>query len=246
MNLILNELERRVMGVLIEKQLTTGDYPMTLNSLTTACNQKSNRDPMMDLDEDAVWNTIEALRERGLASRVLPGGSSRVERYKHEIDTKLQWPKPQKAVLCELLLRGPQTLNELRTRASRMYAFENLDAVTAVLDALAQQSPPLVATLPRQAGQSAVRFTHLLYPPGEKPPTAPRPESAGDTGYSPPPATYPAPGAPAPSAAAPARSIASADVAVLQEQLEAMQSELAELHEEVAGLRRRLDSLEGR
>src|SRR5438034_6064399 len=145
MDLTLNELQRRVLGVLIEKQLTTGDYPMTLNALVNGCNQKSNRDPLLELDEDAVWNTLETLREKGLTSKVLPSGSYRVERFKHEIDTKLQWPKPQKAILCELLLRGPQTLNELRTRASRMYVFDNLEAVAAVLDTLAQQAPPLVA-----------------------------------------------------------------------------------------------------
>jgi uncharacterized protein YceH (UPF0502 family) len=234
----MNELERRVFAVLIEKQLTTGDYPMTINALVNACNQKSNRDPVMDLDEDAVWNTLEALRERGLVSKVLPPMGSRVERFKHEIDNKLQWPKPQKVILCELMLRGPQTLSELRTRGSRMYVFESAEAVSAVLDALAALSPPLVAAMSRVPGQREIRYTHLLYPPNEKPPSESAPaRSESADGFR--------GGASEPVRSAAAEFGGGGDSA-MREQLEALQSEVAELHEQVAGLRRRLDTLEGR
>lgn len=240
MNLLMNELERRVLGVMIEKQLTTGDYPMTLNALTAGCNQKSNRDPVLELDEDAVWNTVEALRERGLVARVLPPMGSRVDRFKHEIDAKLQWPKAHKAVLCELLLRGPQTPGELRTRASRMYPFETVDAVAAVLDALAAADPPLAAALPRVPGQREVRHTHLFYPPGQQPAVAAATarssasaeslrESTGGQAAGPPP-----------------RPAAADDLAAVQRRLEGLQSEVADLHEQIAGLRRRLEALEGR
>lgn len=160
----LNEVERRVLGVLIEKALAQPQYyPMTLNAIVVACNQKNNRDPVMELDEEAVWNTLEVLRAGGLVSRLLPGGASRVERYKHEVKEALGWEKPQRAILAELLLRGPQTVGELRGRCMRMYPFETTEAVVAVLDGLGTADPPLVATLPRQPGQSAVRHAHRLY-----------------------------------------------------------------------------------
>ncbi len=164
-----NELERRVLGVLIEKALSQpAYYPMTLTAITAACNQKSNRDPFMELDEDAVWNTVDVLRSRGLITRLLPGGSARAERFKHECSEKLGWEKPQRAIMAELLLRGPQTLNELRTRAARMYTFENNDAASATLETLIQRDPPHVRLLPRAPGQREPRYMHLLYPSEEQ------------------------------------------------------------------------------
>ncbi len=164
----LNEIERRVLGALIEKSMTqTQYYPMTLNSLVSACSQKSNRDPLMTLDEDAVWDTLERLRAAGLVSRILPGGVSRVERFRHEVKQMLGWEKPQWAVMAELLLRGPQTVGELRSRCARMYPFETTDAVAAVLAGLGSEDPPRAELLPRVAGQSAARYAHRLYEPAE-------------------------------------------------------------------------------
>ncbi len=164
----LNETERRVLGVLLEKALTQPQYyPMSLNAITAACNQKSNRDPLMELAEDTIWNTLEVLRAGGLVSRVLPGGASRVERFKHEAKEFFGWEKPQRAVMAELLLRGPQTVGELRGHCVRLYPFDSVESVAAILQSLSQGASPRVATLPRAAGQAAVRYAHCLYPPEE-------------------------------------------------------------------------------
>lgn len=164
----LNAVERRVVGVLIEKALALPQYyPMTVSAIVAGCNQKSNRDPAMDLDEEAVWDALERLRVAELISRVMPGGGSRVERFRHETPTQLGWEKPQRAIMAELLLRGPQTVGELRGRCQRMHTFENAEAVQAVLDHLAAADPPWVALLPRAAGQSAQRYAHTLYEPDE-------------------------------------------------------------------------------
>lgn len=229
MSLTLNAIERRVLGVLLEKSLAQPEYyPMTLNAIVAACNQKSNRDPVMELDEDAVWTALEQLRQHGLSGKVLPAPGSRVERFKHEVDTKWQWPKAQKAVMTELLLRGAQTVGELRTRASRMYAFDNLEAVSAVIDWLSSQTPPWMNVLPRSPGQSAVRYAHTLYSDDEKPAVA---ETA----------------APVSATRVERTALGSTElIGTLQEVLEALQSEVAELHQEVAALRRRIDTLEGR
>ena len=126
------------------------------------------RDPPMDLDEEAVWNTLEVLRAGGLITRLLPGGTSRVERFKHEAKEYFGWEKPQRAVMAELLLRGPQTLGELRSHCVRLYPFDSTEAVAAVLESLSAGPAPRVATLPRAPGQAAVRYAHQLYPPQER------------------------------------------------------------------------------
>jgi uncharacterized protein len=164
----MNEIERRVLGVLLEKALAQPQYyPMTVNAIVAACNQKNNREPLMNLDEDGVWSTLEVLRAGGLVTRLLPGGASRVERFKHEAKERFGWEKPQRAIMAELLLRGPQTVGELRTRCGRMYPFESTESVTAVLESLAQGESPWVTTLARAPGQSAVRHGHTLYEPSE-------------------------------------------------------------------------------
>lgn len=230
----LNEVERRVLGVLMEKALTHPQYyPMSTNAIVTGCNQKSNRDPVMSLDEEAVWNALEVMRAGGLVARLLPGGASRVERFKHEVKEFFGWEKPQRAVMAELLLRGLQTVGELRSRCLRMYPFESVEAVSAVLDTLSQADPPLVTTLPRGPGQSAVRFGHQLYYPEEWASLAQSPSVAAAT------VSAPVPSASAPSAPA------SAELAALREQLEGLQGEVAELHQSVAELRQRLARLEG-
>lgn len=226
----LNLIERRVLGVLLEKALAQPEYyPMTLNAVVTACNQKNNRDPVMNLDEDAVWHALEQLRQNGLASKVLPGAGSRVDRFKHEVDAKWQWPKAQKALMAELLLRGPQTLGEMRTRGSRLYAFDNLESVSAVLDWLSSQTPPWIRILPRGAGQSADRYAHLLYPEDEAASLASESPTSRSAPLSSPPS-----------------ALANNSADELRSQLEAVQSEVAELHELVANLTRRLERLEGR
>lgn len=170
--------ERRVLGVLIEKSLSQPEsYPMTLNSVLAGCNQKSNRDPLMEMNDDAVWHTLDDLREAGLVARVLPAPGARSDRFKHDALAHFAWGKRQQAIMTELLLRGPQTVSELRTRCSRMTPFEDMDAVTTCLDSLATGERPFVSAMARQSGRREIRFTHLLYPPGEIPTvsdTAPR------------------------------------------------------------------------
>lgn len=168
--ILLDSNERRVLGVLMEKSLAQPDYyPMTLNALVAACNQKQNRDPVTDLDDNTVHETLEGLRRRNLVTLVFPAPGARTERYKHEVQTVLGWQPRERAIMTELLLRGPQTVGELRTRCSRFMPFDDLEAVTLVLDCLAKYDPPAVAPMPREPGRSAIRYTHLLYPDDEKP-----------------------------------------------------------------------------
>ncbi len=238
----LNEVERRVFGVLLEKSLAQPQYyPMTINAIVAACNQKSNRDPVMTLDEEAVWSTLEVLQAAGLVARLLPGSSSRVERFRHEARDRLEWEKPQRAVMTELLLRGPQTVGELRTRCSRMYPFDNTDAVTAVLDNLQQAETPWVTAMPRTPGRSAIRFAHQLYHPEEWAILSQAPTQAA---ASPVPPAVPSPAA-APSPAAVPSPTADAGLQALQTEVENLQAEVAELHQEIAQLRQRVDMLAG-
>ncbi len=161
METILNEMEVRVLGCLIEKELTTPEYyPLSLNSLTNACNQKSNRDPVMNLEEGEVVRALDGLRFKQLALQSAEGG--RVPKYRHALVEKLRLDPPELAVLCELLLRGPQTVGELRTRGERMHPFPDLAAVEAVLEELMARTPPLVARLPRQPGRKEQRYANLF------------------------------------------------------------------------------------
>lgn len=187
MDRTLNELERRIVGVLLEKSLTQpAYYPMTVSALVAAANQKTNREPVMDLDDEAVLDTLDELRERGLVTEIMATEGSRTNRYRHEVGAVFGWQQREKAVMTELLLRGPQTAGELRTRCSRMMPFEGLEAVSMVLDCLAKYDPPVTAPLPRVPGQSAIRHTHLLYPQEEQPETATTP-TPGPSAPAPPP-----------------------------------------------------------
>lgn len=160
---MLNEVEQRIIGVLIEKAYTQPQYyPLTLKALVSGCNQKSNRDPMMDIDEDAAWSALDELRRRDLIAKVLPAVGSRADRFKHLFDQALELGRKETALLAELLLRGPQTAGELRSRGKRMASFESLEVVSNLLEALRDRTPPLVAPLPREKGKAAVRFKHLL------------------------------------------------------------------------------------
>ncbi len=159
---ILNEIEARVLGSLVEKQLTTPEYyPLTLNALVNACNQKSNRDPMVSYDETTVTQCLETLRDRNLVY-VFYGSTSRVPKYKHMLPTVYELEPSETAVMDVMLLRGPQTLGELRTRTERLYSFSGLGEIQETLDALIRRDDPLVAKLPVQPGQKEARFAHLL------------------------------------------------------------------------------------
>jgi uncharacterized protein YceH (UPF0502 family) len=159
----LSEIETRVLGALVEKQLTTPEYyPLTLNALTAACNQKNNRHPVTSYNENDVAQAVETLREKNLVY-VFYGSTSRVPKYKHVVPEVLHLTPPETAIVCVLLLRGPQTPGELRGNASRMYEFSGLDEVEQTLaDLITHEPDPLVVRLARQPGQKEVRFAHLL------------------------------------------------------------------------------------
>jgi uncharacterized protein YceH (UPF0502 family) len=162
MDIVLNNVEARVLGALIEKDITTPDYyPLSLNALVNACNQKNNREPVMSLDENAVRDALRGLQEFNLAGPAR-GADSRVTKYEHRLQEVFNLLRGETAVLCVLLLRGPQTPGELRGRTERMHQFEDLDAVQASLQKLMQREPPLAAVLPRQPGTKESRYAHLL------------------------------------------------------------------------------------
>src|SRR6478672_183776 len=162
---ILNETEARIVGALVEKQLTTPEYyPLTMNALIAACNQKNNRDPVTSLDEATIADTLERLRDRNIVY-VFYGSNSRVPKYKHMLPSIYELEPPEVAVICVMLLRGPQTLGELRTRTERLYAFADLGELQETLDGLMRRDDPLVIKFERLAGHKEARFGHLLSGP---------------------------------------------------------------------------------
>jgi uncharacterized protein len=160
---LLQPAEVRVLGALLEKDITTPEYyPLTVNALVNACNQRSNRDPVVNYDDDTVARALESLRAKQLAG-VVTGGSNRVPKYSHRFSEVLNFGRRELALLCELMVRGPQTLGELRTRAARMYDFSDLDEVESVLRSLAERSSgPFVVRLPHQPGTKEPRWAHLF------------------------------------------------------------------------------------
>jgi uncharacterized protein len=161
MGLELSDVEVRVLGALVEKETTTPEYyPLSLNALVNACNQKSNRDPVMTLSEETVRLALRSLTDRAMARSA--SGDSRVPKFEHRLNELYNFHRHEIAVLCVLLLRGPQTPGELRTRGERMYAFEDLEAVHAALNLLMRREPPLAKILPRQPGTKESRYMHLL------------------------------------------------------------------------------------
>ena len=162
MNIILSDVETRVLGSLIEKDLTTPEYyPLSLNALVHACNQKSNRHPLMNLDEDAVRQALRSLNQKELAGPA-DNMDSRVSKFEHHLQEAFNFTRHELAILCELLLRGPQTPGELRSRADRMHRFEDLGIVQSTLQRLMKREPPLAKLLPRQPGTKEARYAHLL------------------------------------------------------------------------------------
>ena len=169
MDLSLDAEQVRVLGSLLEKEVTTPEYyPLSLNALLNACNQKSNRDPVVHFDEQIVERALYTLRDTGLLLNVT-GAGSRVPKFGHRLSEKLNLGRRELAIICELMLRGPQTVGELRTRAERMHRFDDLAEVESVLDRM----PELVTKLPRRPGEKEVRYAHLLSGP---------PPAAVDTG----------------------------------------------------------------
>ncbi|MGA9508371.1 MAG: YceH family protein [Candidatus Sulfotelmatobacter sp.] len=158
----LTDIETRVLGSLIEKDITTPDYyPLSLNALVNACNQKNNREPVMSLDEDSVAQALATLQEKRLAGPA-SGADRRVTKYEHRLQEVFNFDRREIALLCVLLLRGPQTPGELRSRTERMYRFEALDDIISTLDRLSQRQPALAAVLPRQPGTKESRYMHLF------------------------------------------------------------------------------------
>jgi uncharacterized protein YceH (UPF0502 family) len=211
MDITLTENEVRVLGALIEKDITTPEYyPLSLNALVNACNQKSNRDPVMQLDEDAVRDAVEGLQQDRLAGPA-GGADSRVTKYEHRLQEVFNFTRPEIAVLCVLLLRGPQTPGELRGRGERMHRFEALEDVQSALQKLMQREPPLAKVLARQPGTKESRYAHLM---------------AGDVGETMGPAQV--------GAAAERGSAEGERIARLEEQV-------AELRREVGGVKDQLE-----
>lgn len=170
MDLTLDAGEVRVLGCLLEKEVTTPEYyPLSLNALVNACNQKSNRDPVVHFDEDTVERILYSLREKGLSLNIT-GAGSRVPKYGHRLAEKLNLGRRELALLCELMLRGPQTLGELRTRADRMHHFDDTTEVESVLE---HHLSELVTKLPRRAGEKEARYAHLLSGTPEVPSAVP-------------------------------------------------------------------------
>jgi uncharacterized protein YceH (UPF0502 family) len=158
----LTDIEVRVLGALVEKELTTPEYyPLSLNALVNACNQKSNRDPVMNVDEDAARTALRGLEARGYAGPA-DNFDSRVTKYEHRLGEAFNFDRRETAVLCELLIRGPQTPGELRGRCGRMHEFDEIDEVLLTVQRLMKRDPALVALMPRQPGTKEARYTQLF------------------------------------------------------------------------------------
>ena len=217
MNPVLNAVEVRVLGALIEKDITTPDYyPLSLNALINACNQKSNRDPVMSLDEGTVRDTLLSLNQKGLAGAV-SSADSRVPKYEHRLQEAFNLPRAETAILCVLMLRGAQTPGELRGRTERMHRFEELADVHSALQRLIQRDPPLVKMLPRQPGTKEARYAHLL---------------SGEVEIAEPPAHEPAP----------ADSTADSErIARLESEVGSLKAEIAELRADFREFQKRFE-----
>jgi uncharacterized protein len=221
---ILNDAEARVLAALVEKEITTPNYyPLSLNALANACNQKSNREPVMSLDEDTIRRALHSLDEQCLV-RAVTAADSRVTKYEHRFQEAFNFTRPETAIICQLLLRGPQTPGELRSRAERMHHFDDLSVVQSTLQRLMTRDPALVKALPRQPGTKEVRYAHLL---------------AGDVeGGS---VTVASP-APPPLAAAtvsrPSGSISDERIARLEEEIANVRAELADVRQQLAAFQK--------
>jgi uncharacterized protein YceH (UPF0502 family) len=219
--IVLTPAEARVLGALIEKEVTTPDYyPLSLNALINACNQRSNREPVMDLDEEAVRQALHGLEDLQLAGRAR-SADGRVTKYEHWLGEAFNFSRAETALVCALLLRGPQTPGELRGRTERLHSFNEIGEVLAALQKLMEREPPLTAILPRQPGTKESRYAHLLSGPVEsivavsiaEPARAHRETAEPDAGH---------------------------EVRIAQ-----LEATVVELRQEVATLRQKIDSLFG-
>jgi uncharacterized protein len=220
MEIILTETEVRVLGALIEKDITTPEYyPLSLNALVNACNQKSNRDPVMQLDENTVRDALSGLQEHRLAGPA-GGADSRVPKYEHRTQEVFNFTRAEVAVLCALLLRGPQTPGELRGRTERLHHFETLDDVQSALQKLMQRQPALAKVLPRQPGTKESRYVHLL---------------AGDV------AVPDQAGASVTSRISTTNAVDSERIARLEEEVNTLRKEVADLKQQLEGFRKQFE-----
>jgi uncharacterized protein len=217
----LTPIETRVLGALIEKDITTPDYyPLSLNALVNACNQKNNRDPVMTLDEAAVRGALATLQERRMAGPA-GGADSRVTKYEHRLQEVFNFDRREIAIVCVLLLRGAQTPGELRGRTDRMYRFEALDDVVSTLDRLAQREPPLVRALARQPGTKEIRYMHLFS--GEPPEHLMQSQVAR------------------PSRATEEDSNSEQRIAALEQEVSRLRTELTEVQQQLASFRQQFE-----
>ena len=216
MNIVLNPAEARVLGALVEKDITTPDYyPLSLNALINACNQKNNREPVTNFDEETVRLALRNLSDKRLAGPA-GGADGRVTKYEHRLQEVFNFTRPETAILCVLLLRGPQTPGELRGRTERMHRFEDLDEVLSGLQQLMRREPPLAKALGRRPGTKEIRYAHLL---------------SGDVEAWEPPAET-------------VSSSGSADaerLIQLEEKVAALQAEVAELKQQIAEFRKQFE-----
>ena len=211
---VLTPGQARVLGALMEKETTTPEnYPLSLNALVNACNQRSNREPVMNLDEDDVRLALRGLEDKQLAGRAR-SADGRVTKYEHWLGEAFNFTRAEAALVCVLLLRGPQTPGELRGRTERMHRFDEIGDVLAGLQKLMEREPPLAAQLPRQPGTKESRYAHLLSGPVESVAFA------------------------AASEAAPA-----ADGSASDERMARLEATVAELRQEVNALRQKIDDL---
>jgi uncharacterized protein len=229
-NIVLNEVECRVLGSLIEKEITTPEYyPLSLNALLNACNQKSNRDPVMTLDEAAVRQALHSLDGQSLV-RSVSASDSRVTKYEHRLQEAFNFYRHEIAILCVLLMRGPQTPGELRTRAERMHPFDDLSAVQSSLQHLMKREPPLVKVLPRQPGTKESRYAHLLS--GDV-------ELSGGSGLPDNVESFAA--KPVAKASVAAASAEDDRLAHLEKDLAALRNEVSDFHKEIADLKQQFE-----
>jgi uncharacterized protein YceH (UPF0502 family) len=220
--ILLTAAEARVLGALIEKEVTTPDYyPLSLNALVNACNQRSNREPVMDLDEEAVRQALHGLEDDHLAGRAR-SADGRVTKYEHWLGEAFNFSRAETALLCMLLLRGPQTPGELRGRTERLHRFDEISEVLAGLQKLMDREPPLAAVLPRQPGTKEARYAHLFSGAVESQPAASY-VSSGPTHFM----------------------QASGDSTDQGERIARLEATVAALQREVAELRKKIDDLFG-
>jgi len=206
---LLNEIEVRILGSLIEKEFSTPEYyPLTLNALVNACNQKSSRDPVVDYNENTVEQALQELRKKGMVL-IVRGAGIRVPKYRQVLKGKLNLNLPGLAILAVLMLRGPQTIGEIRSRADRIYTFEDLNQVEEQIQQLIDAEPGLVRQLSRQPGQKESRYMHLL---------AGEPDIAGTMTLSP-------------------VEIENSEANELVLRIEKLEAEIADLHTEISALK---------